>query len=240
VPRLLILSFLLGLAACAGDEPPTLRTGVPSVNVAEAALAAGAPQVALNVANGILANDKRDRAALLTQAEALSALGRPTEAEASYAELLNLDPESTPALIGMGRIRLRRDPAQAQVLFQSALQHEPRNTIALSNLGVALDLQGDHAGAQSAYRKALGLDPRSRAAQVNLALSMALSGHATEAVDMLRPYASGPDASPRVRHDLAAAMAIAGDAEGAGQLLGRDMSPTEVDRAVQSYRGLVP
>jgi Flp pilus assembly protein TadD len=213
---------------------------MPGVNVAEAALAAGVPQVALNVARGVLSKEPHNTAALLSEADALAALGRQAEADASYAKLLTVVPDSVPALIGLGRIRLRQDPAQAQTLFLSALQREPRNTIALNDLGVALDLQGDHEGAQASYRRVLGLDSRSRAAQVNLALSMALSGHAVEAVEMLRPFAFEPDAAPRVRHDLAAAMVLAGDAATAARLLGRDMTPEQVDRAVRAYQALVP
>jgi Flp pilus assembly protein TadD len=208
--------------------------------VAEAALAAGAPQVALNVANGVLAREPRNAAALLSQADALAAMGRETESATSYAKLLTIDPESVPALIGLGRIRLRQDAAQAQTLFLSALEREPRNTVALNDLGIALDLQGDHAGAQASYRRVLGLDPRSRAAQVNLALSMALSGSAAEAVKMLRPYASEPDSPRRVRHDLAVAMVISGDAQGAARLLGRDMTPEQVETVLQAYQALVP
>ena len=78
------------------------------------------------------------------------------------------------------------------MLFLQALTHDPRNTTALNDLGVARDLMGDHTGAQEAYRQALGIDPEDSAAQVNLALSMAMSGDAADAVRMLRPMASNP------------------------------------------------
>ena len=238
--RFFLLGLTLLVAACAGDEPPVLRDGTPGVDVADAALAAGLPQVALNVANGVLANKPRNLEALRSQADALAALEQRGEAEAAYSKLLATEPNLVPALIGLGRLRLHRDPANAQILFQTALQQEPRNTIALNDLGITLDLQGAHQAAQEAYRKALGLDPRSPAAQVNLALSMALSGRAAEAVGLLRPLAADPDASPRVRQDLAAAMLLSGDPQGAARLLGRDLPPDQIETALQALQALAP
>jgi Flp pilus assembly protein TadD len=235
-----LLATMLLLSACAGKEGPRLGAGEPGVNVAQAALAAGAPQIALHVADAILAKHPDDRAALENQAEALVALGRSDEAETSYTKLLQQDPQSVPALIGFGRLRLRSHPEQARQLFQAALAREPRNTIALNDLGIALDLLGDHAAAQTEYRHVLGLDPRSQAAEVNLALSMALSGRAAEAAVMLKPYAADPAATPRIRHDLAAAMALAGDKEGAARILRADMAPDEVERALRAYESIAP
>jgi Flp pilus assembly protein TadD len=238
--RFLLLGLTLLLAACGGDGAPLIGDGAPGVGVADAALAAGLPNIALNVANGVLAKEPHDIEALRSQADALAALEQRDEAAAAYSKLLAAQPHSVPALIGLGRLRLRPDPASAQILFQTALQRDPRSTIALNDLGIALDLQGAHEPAQEAYRKALGLDPRSSAAQVNLALSMTLSGRAAEAVGILRPVAARPDASPRVRENLAAAMLLAGDPQGAARLLGRDLPPDQVETALQGLQALAP
>lgn len=209
-------------------------------NVALAALSAGTPELALNVANALLAKDRQDVAALIIRGDALTMLGRPGEAETSYAAAVAADPGSSEAQIGLGRLQLQSNPAQAQLLFLSVLQREPRNKIALSNLGIAYDLQGNHAGAQDAYRRALAVDPSMRAASVNLALSMALSGQAQDAVQMLQPFASDPQASRRIRHDLAAAMVLAGDRQGAARILGADMTPEQVDQALRAYETFAP
>jgi tetratricopeptide (TPR) repeat protein len=115
------------------------------------------------------------------------------------------------------------------------LQHDPRNTTAMNDLGVARDLLANHAGAQQAYRQALGIDPEFYAAQVNLALSMAMSGSAADAVRMLRPMASNPGASRKLQQDLAAALAMAGNREEAAQILSKDLSPAEVQQALDDY-----
>lgn len=230
-----MISALVVLASCSGQDSPRLRTGQPGLNVARAALSAGSPEIALNVANAIVAKEPRNVDALSTQGDALSLLGRLDEAEASYAKALAADPGSLDVKIGLGRLRLRSDPAQAQVLFLSVLEREPRNKVALNNLGIAYDLQGEHASAQAAYRRALGADPTMRAAEVNLALSMALSGKAADAVEILRPLASDPEASQRIRHDLAAALAMSGDKQAAARVLNGDLTSDQIERALLAF-----
>jgi Flp pilus assembly protein TadD len=228
--------ILLSLqAACTHHDAALIGTGQPGLNVAQAALSGGSPDIALNVTKNILAKDPNDVPALLSQGDAFSALGRLPEAEASYAKALVADPMSVGAQIGLGRLRLRSDPARAEALFLNALQHDPGNKVALNDLGIAYDLQGQHDSAQSAYRKALGADPTMRAATVNLALSMALNGQAPEAVRLLQPLANDPGASRRVRDDLAAALAISGDKAAATHILSADMTPEQINQALLAY-----
>ena len=233
-----MIGFLLLLASCGSQDSPRLGNGEPGLNVARAALSGGTPDVALNVANAILAKEPRNVGAMVTQGDALTLLGHLDEAETSYAKAIAADPDSLDGKIGLGRLRLRSDPAQAQVLFLSVLQREPRNEVALNDLGIAYDLQGEHASAQAAYRRALGADPTMRTAEVNLALSMALSGKASDAVQILQPLASDPDASRRIRHDLAAALAMSGDNEAAARMLSGDMTSEQVERALLAFRAL--
>ena len=233
--RIVPIALVLLLTACAGHDNSRAGSGLAGLDVARAALAGGSPEIALNVTNAILASKPDDVPALVSQGDAFSALGRSDDAQASYAKALAGDPESVEAQIGLGRLRLNSDPAQAQLLFLKVLQHDPRNTVALNDLGIAYDLQAKHDSAQVAYRQALGADPTMRAAEVNLALSMALSGQAPAAVALLKPLAIAPDASRRLRHDLAVALAMAGDKPAAAQILGADMAPEEVDRALAAY-----
>jgi Flp pilus assembly protein TadD len=228
------------LAACAGHDSSRIGSGQAGLDVARAALSAGSPDISLNVTNAILAKEPGNAPALVSQGDALSALGRSDDAQASYAKALVSDPESIDAQIGLGRLRLSSDAAQAQLLFLKVLQREPRNTVALNDLGIAYDLQGQHASAQKVYREALGADPTMRAAEVNLALSMALSGQAPAAVELLQPLASAPDASRRLRHDLAVALAMAGDKPAAARILEADMTPEQVDRALLAFGELSP
>lgn len=234
--RFVLVVLVALLAGCA--EKTSFSNAQPGLDVADAAMSGGSPDLALNVSNAMLAKDPGNVPALLSQGNALSALGRMPEAEASYGKVLAIAPGSVSAQIGLGRLRLRSDPAQAVSLFSGVLQREPRNKVALNNLGIAYDLQGNHMRAQNTYRQVLDLDPTMRATEVNLALSMALSGRASEAVRLLRPLASKPDAPRRIRHDLAAALAMTGDKQGAAEILGADLSPEQVERALVAYAAL--
>lgn len=233
--RFTLVALVSLVAACSGHDEFRLGNGRPGLNVASAALAGGSPEIALNVADGILAGDPGNVPALLTQGDAFNALDRPREAEASYAKALAGAPGSVEAQVGLARLALKSDPAKAQALFLSALQHDPGNTVALNDLGIAYDLQGEHSRAQDAYRRALGADPTMRAAEVNMALSMALGGQAAEAVRLLKPLASDPGASRRLRQDLAAALAMAGDRQEAARILSADMTPEQTERALLAY-----
>ncbi len=228
------LVLVLLLAAC-GHTQSEVSALQPGVDVAQAALRGGSPQIALQLAGNVLAHSPGNEAALVVQGDALTELGRLDEARDSYNRALRVNPASVGAELGLGRIRLTDDPAGASVLFLKALDHDPRNTSALTDLGVARDLQGDHAGAQQVYRQALGIDPQDSAAQVNLALSMAMSGAAEDAVRMLRPMASNPGASSKLRHDLAAALTMAGDRDEAARILSKDLSPEDVSQALDDY-----
>jgi Flp pilus assembly protein TadD len=227
--------LVLLLAACTNNETLSLRSGMPGIEVAQAALRGGSPQIALQIAGNILASQPYNNAALVVQGEALTALGRLDEAAASFESVLQRDPSSIAAHIGLGRVRLGSDPAGAEVLFLEALKREPRNAVALNNLGIARDLQGRHADAQTAYRHAMAANSNMSAARVNLALSLAMDGQARDAVQLLRPLASDPGASRQVRHDLAAVLTMGGDKAEAERILSKDLPANEVQQALQAY-----
>jgi Flp pilus assembly protein TadD len=236
VMRITLIILVSMVCACSGQNSSQIGSGQPGLNVASAALAAGSPEIALKVTEGILAKDPNNVPALLSQADAQGVLGRADDAKASYTKVLSLEPGSVGAQIGLGRFCLASDPARAQSLFLTVLQRDPGNKIALNDLGIAYDLQGDHVSAQGAYRHALGADPTMRAAEVNLALSMALNGRASEAVRLLKPLASAAGASRRLRQNLAAALAIAGDKQGAAKILNADMTAEQAERALVAYK----
>jgi Flp pilus assembly protein TadD len=232
--RLWPLLLLLALSAC-GQTRSNLSALQPGVDVAQAALRGGSPQTALQLAGNVLVHDPGNEAALVVQGDALTDLGQFAQARESYDLALKTNPESVGAEIGLGRLLLASDPAGAEARFLQALHHNPRDTIALNDLGVARDLQGNHLGAQRAYSRALGISPDDTDAQVNLALSMAMSGNADRAVGILRPLASDPGASRKLRHDLAAALAMAGDQNAAARILSADLTPDQVRQALAAF-----
>jgi len=244
--RILSLGLLLLLGACSTSplsaiplEPrPALASWAPSLHLADNALAGGAPGLALQICDQLLARNPRNVSALIRRGTALGTLGRGIEAASSFATALAIAPRDVNALLGLGRIRLQQDPAAAEALFAQGVTLDSRNAAALSDLGVARDLQGHHAAAQDAYRMALGVNPTSSAVQVNLGLSLALSGDTDGAVRLLQPLAATPAATPRVRHDLALALALGGRREEAARVLGADLTPDQLRATLDGFEAL--
>ncbi len=243
------ISALLGgltLAGCAvgGDSPPQ---GHLSLGLADSALAGGAPKLALGVSRAILAHDPKNVPALVHQGDAFHQLGDDPRASASYREALTLSPHDVNALIGLGRVALTSEPAEASARFSEVLSLQPANEVALTDRGIAADLSGLHAEAQADYRRAIAIarvgltdqdSERLATTQVDYAVSLAISGQAGQAVSILRPIASSSDASPRVRQDFAMALTLDGNASEAAQVLVTQMSPEDARRALAGYTAL--
>mgnify|MGYP001552496969 CR=1 FL=1 len=153
------MAALFATLAVAGCSQPRQLSGAPTSRLADAALEAGYPQMALNVADNILAHDPRNVPALVARGDALINSGRTDEAAEAYRRALAVQPDSAGANGGLGRIMVRSDPHAAERLFRTALASRPDDPVLLANLGVALDLQQRHVEAQAAYRHSLQVAP---------------------------------------------------------------------------------
>jgi Tfp pilus assembly protein PilF len=205
------VAVMLLLAGCAGSQQSKLSHRQPSLRVADAALAAGAPEVALRVADLTLEREPRSLPALIAKGDALYALGEREMARAAYRTAVAINPAAVAAELGLGRTLVQSDPGAAEAAFLAAIAEEPYNVAALSNLGIARDLQGRHSDAQDAYRRALEVAPATSDVKVNLGLSLALSGAKDEAVRVLRDAAADPGAAQDRRKELVGALVLAGD-----------------------------
>jgi Flp pilus assembly protein TadD len=192
----------LALAGCSRPAPPE---GAATPRLADAALQAGYPQMALSVADHILARDPNNVPALVARGDALTNSARTDDAAEAYRKALAVKPADPAANLGLGRIMLRRDPHAAERLFRTALASRPDDAVLLADLGVALDLQERHVEAQTAYRHSLRIAPGAAATKANLGLSLALSGNGEEARRLLAPLAADPSATQVVRDNLAVA-----------------------------------
>jgi Flp pilus assembly protein TadD len=231
--RLLVLC-VLALAAC-GSTTTGLSPDKRTLDMARAALRGGSPQTTLQIlADASSRGAPVSVAALVLQGDALTALGRPDEAQIAYDSALKQNTKAVGALIGLGRLKLGSDPAAAETYFLAATQADPNSGPGWNNLGIARDLQGHHEGAQIAYRQCLGIDPQNSAAVVNLALSLAMGGRADEGVRILGPLATSANASVKMRHDYAVTLALAGRQGEAEEILSADLSPEEVRQALDS------
>ncbi|MGH7044368.1 MAG: tetratricopeptide repeat protein [Acetobacteraceae bacterium] len=227
--------LLAGLGACATAPAPAASSGAIDTSLAQAALRAGAPSDALQFADRVLAQHPNDTAALLTRAEALAKLGQPDPARTDFARVLKREPQSGPALLGLGRLQLGQDPAAAEALLRRAVAAAPGNTAALIDLGIALDLQGRHSAAEAAYRQVLAAHPDLTAARVNLALSLAMRGQGSQAIALLHKLARNPKAGPKLREDYAAVLTMAGEHAPAAAILAADLPPPQAAAALAAF-----
>src|SRR5262249_41123105 len=135
------IALMLFLAGCTGPRSNVVDR-VPSLRVADAALVAGAPEIALRVADLTLERDPRNVEALVTKGDTLYAMGLREEARTAYRQAVNLDPTLAVAQLGLGRTLVQSDPAAAETAFLAAVASRPDDSAALNDVGIARDLLG--------------------------------------------------------------------------------------------------
>jgi Flp pilus assembly protein TadD len=237
------LASAILLAGCAQTQTAPTTSSAPvgptTLNVADAAIAGGDPNMALSVSQSVLTTDAGNVDALVHEGDAYYALGRCPASEAAYQLALEHDAKSAAAETGLGRCLLKTDPVAAAAAFTLATRDDPGNAAAWNDLGIAFDLQGNFAAAVNPYQQALLADPSLTAAEVNLGLSLALSGNGPEALQYLGPLATGQGATPKIREDYAAALVASGRSDEARQVLAVDLPPDQVNSAMQGFSDLI-
>lgn len=237
--------LVLVLAACTqpgsqqGANTSADAMGPNTLNVADAAIAGGDPNMALSISQSVLKDDPDNVDALVHEGNAYYALDRCLPAQAAYQLALKYDAKSSPAYTGLGRCLLKTDPASAEKAFEAAVAADPGNADAWSDLGIARDLQGNFQGAVVPYQQAILANPGSIATEVNLGLSLALSGHGPEALQYLGPLAAGQNATPKIREDYAVALIASGRNAEARQVLSVDLPPEQVQQAMDGFSALI-
>jgi tetratricopeptide (TPR) repeat protein len=116
---------------------------------------------ALLAFDSLLARDPDDRLALLGRGNALNALGRLAEAQASLERVLALDPGNRYALSELALLQFNRgNDAQAEQLFQRALEQDAQGyTCPYEGLGMVYLRQGKLDRAQDHFERAIDIDP---------------------------------------------------------------------------------
>jgi Flp pilus assembly protein TadD len=230
--RTLPLVLTLLLAACGARYSEHARKVDDAI--AQAALNAGTPGAALQLADATLKKYPADPDALVHRGLALTELGRLDEARQTLRQAVALQPQNEQALLALGRVLLPVDPVNAEANFEAILKQDDGNAAVLNDLGIARDLQGHHVDAEAAYRAAITAQPNMTAARVNLALCLAIRGQGGDAIRLVEPLANAPEATLKVKQDYAAVLAMAGRREDAQRILSATLSPEEVARALDT------
>ncbi len=239
---LVCIPALLALAGCTHGSATSSASEAnrPSLKAARTALTEGEADTALGIAKGVLSVEPNNVAALVQAGDAEVVLGNHLTAEHDYRAATAIDPGFVPARLGMAKLKLRDDPKGAEADFRAIVAANPRDAAALTDLGVALDLQERHKEAQADYLAALAINPDLTSPRVNMGLSLALSGDPLKAEEMLRDASEAGPVPAKVRADFALAQVMAGHAHDAEQTLQADLSADEAKASVQGMQALLP
>ncbi len=102
---------------------------------------------------------------------------RFTQAEEVYRQIIDVDPQQSEALYGLGVLAQQREQYQnAEQFFQAALQLQPEAGAIYNSLGFSLQQQGKLEEAIACYEKALFILPDSIEVQINISNILYIQG----------------------------------------------------------------
>jgi arylsulfatase A-like enzyme/Tfp pilus assembly protein PilF len=113
---------------------------------------------------------------------ALLRLGRVTEAETTWRELIRDHPEFGRAWINLASLSIQRQNwTEAERFARTAIEREPTSAGAWNNLAIALEELGRSGEAEGAYRRAAEIEPGDWRALFNLGILLRTSARYDEA-----------------------------------------------------------
>jgi tetratricopeptide (TPR) repeat protein len=119
---------------------------------------------------GTPANPPSDQKTALAIAERLLMTGKAAEAQARYQAILDVDPESIPAQVGVVRcLLIQQKFDEAQSAIDTALALHPNSPDLILTLGDLQFTQGNIGDAEHSYIKAENLNPKDAAPYLGLA-----------------------------------------------------------------------
>lgn len=133
----------------------------------------------------VLAQDGRNRDALLGMGAIAQQTGKDQQAQQYYRQVLQLDPRDPVALAAM-TLYTTPDTEDAEVRLRQMLANQPRSAALHFALGNVYMNQSRWAEAQQAYFAALALEPGSPQHAYNLAVSLDHLGQGKPAADYYR------------------------------------------------------
>lgn len=210
------------------------------LELAEALLANGNPEAALQMLAQLQQQGPRNTDLLIVQGKALNAMGLSDEAEKVFLQASRRSPANVDAQNQLGILYLDRKETEAAIKrFRSAARSAPKDARVHNNYGFALMAAGRHKEAVEILRKALMLDGSQERTRNNLGFSLAAVGNDKAAWRVLR--AGSNDAS--ARYNLALGQELRGDVESAiksyEQALEANPDMTEATEAINRLSSAV-
>ena len=171
--------------------------------------------------------------------DTLRHLGRYSEAEEIYHQVLSKHPYSGLALQGYGILLIEQgQPDAAITLLVPAVDEDAADHRVFNVLGIAYDALGDHTEAQNQYLAGLGFAPGNRSLSNNMALSLALQERYEAGIDQINGLITGTDADNSLLHNLALIYGLAGKIGDAGAVLRNLLPEADVVNNLAHYHNL--
>jgi len=136
--------------------------------------------------------------------------GLLSEAEEEFRAVLQVQPDSARALLGLGQAAVLSGKPDAERLLRDALALEPGLWQAHNLLGLLYEREGSPAKAVVAYNAALAIDPGQGSVTNNLGVALLRVGNNTQAVLAFKRALEIGCGDPRVLNNLGLALARLG------------------------------
>jgi len=186
--------------------------GLIRAQAAQQYMAQGRPDEAVKQLETAVASDPNDEVAHANLVAAYWELKQWDKAEQHYRIAAKLNPATTSHYV-FGLVMLdQKRYAEAGEAFRKALELNPRDNGANTQLGRVLELQGDLRGATRQYETALQSDPNSRATNYLLGMALLKSGEGQQAIGhLLKTLEPVDEKTPGYMRELAGAYRKVGD-----------------------------
>lgn len=204
---------MLALTSCALPENPDANIGSNTINVGQAALQAGNPQLTVNIADAIIKKDPKDSNAWVLKSTALYQMDDMDGAQQAAENAVALAPNSVGANMVLGRAIDNQDPRQALEAFTTAYQADNSNNDAATNMAIANIQLGNIDKGIDILQNVHNNDLNDGTVTYNLALALVVRNKGSDAVRgvmLLKPLAADPKAAPEITAAYAFAAKTAG------------------------------
>ncbi|MDF2644013.1 MAG: tetratricopeptide repeat protein [Pseudomonas sp.] len=131
-------------------------------------------------------------------------------AERAFQRALELAPNNSDALLGLGTAQLRQGKLERAVTALTQAADSGGQPKAWNRLGIAQILRGQTSPAQTAFSRSLGLEPTDLDTRCNLALAYALGGDRQKALQTIATVSDSPLAQARHQRNELLILVLAG------------------------------
>jgi len=232
--------LIMALSGCQSIDSPekaaqdSKKTSLK--RIADNVRKSGDVQAAAQLEARIIEMDKHDPQAFIDLADNVKSYGSKADVLDILQEGEKANPDSPELKIALAKNYLEDNyPEKALKKLEEIKGDKSRDYYNFK--GVALDLIGEYKNAQNTYKEGLKENQRDSLLLNNMALSMLLTHDYKQAISILEELADRNNGG-KYLHNLALAYGMNGDTEKARKILGRELTPEEIEENLRIYKEL--